>query len=112
MSPDAGAEPLPFGLGGLIFIGCYLLSLIGIGWLGRRASQETSLQDFYLGGKGVGFLVLWLTLFATQYSGNTIIGFTGKSAKIGFAWLTAVQFMIAIVISYQLFAPKLHTQNL
>ena len=108
MSPDAGAEPLPFGLGGLIFIGCYLLSLIGIGWLGRRASKETSLQDFYLGEKGVGFLVLWLTLFATQYSGNTIIGFTGKSAKIGFAWITAVQFMIAIVISYQLFAPKLH----
>jgi hypothetical protein len=108
VSPDAGVEPLPFGLGGFIFIGCYLLSLIGIGWLGRRASKETSLQDFYLGGRGVGFLVLWLTLFATQYSGNTIIGFTGKSAKIGFAWITAVQFMIAIVISYQLFAPKLH----
>ncbi|MEM9016801.1 MAG: sodium:solute symporter family protein [Verrucomicrobiota bacterium] len=102
------AEALPFGPGSLVFIALYLLSLIGIGWLGRRASEEKSLRDFYLGGKGVGFLVLWLTLFATQYSGNTIIGFTGKSAQIGFVWITAVQFMIAIVISYALFAPKLH----
>lgn len=102
------AEAIPYGPGGLVFIACYLLSLIGIGWIARRASREKSLKDFYLGGKGIGFLVLWLTLFATQYSGNTIIGFTGKSAKIGFAWITAVQFMIAIVISYQLFAPKLH----
>ncbi|MDF1861385.1 MAG: sodium:solute symporter family protein [Verrucomicrobiales bacterium] len=101
-------DSVPFGTGGLVFIGVYLLSLIGIGWLGKRASREKSLRDFYLGGKGVGFLVLWLTLFATQYSGNTIIGFTGKSARIGFAWITAVQFMIAIVISYQLFAPRLH----
>ncbi|MEM1442236.1 MAG: sodium:solute symporter family protein [Verrucomicrobiota bacterium] len=102
------AEALPFGPGSLAFIGLYLLSLIGIGWLGGRASEEKSLRDFYLGGRGVGFLVLWLTLFATQYSGNTIIGFTGKSAQVGFAWLTAVQFMIAIVVSYALFAPQLH----
>lgn len=95
--------PVEFG-----FICLYLLSLIGIGWLGRRASKEKSLKDFYLGGQGIGFVVLWLTLFATQYSGNTIIGFTGKAAAIGFGWITAVQFMIAIVVSYLLFAPKLH----
>ncbi|MEM6916949.1 MAG: hypothetical protein AAF491_10320, partial [Verrucomicrobiota bacterium] len=108
MSSPVLAEALPFGTGSLTFIALYLLSLIGIGWLGGRASEEKSLRDFYLGGRGVGFLVLWLTLFATQYSGNTIIGFTGKSAQIGFAWLTAVQFMIAIVVSYGLFAPRLH----
>lgn len=103
------ADAIPFGPGGIAFILFYLGGLIFIGWMGRRASKEKSLRDFYLGGKGVGFLVLWLTLFATQYSGNTIIGFTGKSAQIGFSWLTAVQFMIAIVVSYLIFAPKLHS---
>lgn len=101
-------DAIPFGPGGIVFILSYLGGLIAIGWMGRRASKEKSLRDFYLGGRGVGFLVLWLTLFATQYSGNTIIGFTGKSAQIGFSWLTAVQFMIAIVVSYLLFAPRLH----
>lgn len=108
MSNSVGEDPMPFGLGAFVFIGLYLLSLIGIGILGKKAQKESSLRDFYLGGQGVGFVVLWLTLFATQYSGNTIIGFTGKSAKIGFAWITAVQFMIAIVASYLIFAPKLH----
>lgn len=103
----SGETVIPFGTVGLSFIGLYLLSLVGIGWLGNRASQEKSLRDFYLGGQGIGFLVLWLTLFATQYSGNTIIGYTGQAAKVGFVWITSVQFMIAIVITYLIFAPKL-----
>ncbi len=102
------SDGLPFGGGALAFILLYLLSLIGVGILGRRASKENSMRDFYLGGQGVGFLILWLTLFATQYSGNTIIGFTGKASQIGFAWITSVQFMTMIVVGYLLFAPKLH----
>lgn len=105
---DGIAESMPFGTGALVFIGIYLFALIGLGLLSKRASRENSMRDFYLGGKGVGFLILWLTLFATQYSGNTIVGFTGKSSQIGFAWLTSVQFMTMIVVAYLLFAPKLH----
>ncbi len=103
----AAAGALPFGTGGLIFIGLYLLSLIWVGWLGRRARQENTLKDHFLGGSGVGFFVLLLTLFATQYSGNTILGFSGKAYRVGFSWLTSVHFMTAIVVTYLLFAPKL-----
>ncbi len=100
-------DTLPFGPGALAFIGLYLVSLIGIGWLARGARQENTLRDHFLGGQGVGFFVLLLTLFATQYSGNTILGYTGKAYRIGFAWLTCVHFMTAIVVTYLLFAPKL-----
>lgn len=103
----AATDTIPFGPGALAFIGLYLASLIGIGWLARRARQENTLRDHFLGGQGVGFFVLLLTLFATQYSGNTILGFSGKAYRIGFAWLTCVHFMTAIVVTYLLFAPKL-----
>jgi SSS family solute:Na+ symporter/sodium/pantothenate symporter len=103
----AATDAIPFGPGALIFIGLYLLSMIWIGWLGMRARQENTLRDHFIGGQGVGFFVLLLTLFATQYSGNTILGFSGKAYRIGFAWLTCVHFMTAIVVTYLLFAPKL-----
>ncbi len=101
-------DMLPFGPGGLAVIGLYLLSLLFIGWLGHRARRTQTLRDFYLAGRGVGFFVLLLTLYATQYSGNTLFGFTGRAFKFGYFWTTSVHFMTAIVVFYLLFAPKLH----
>ena len=49
---------------GLAFIGVYVLTLIGIGWLGHRAKKEDTLDDHYLGGRAFGFSVLFLTLYA------------------------------------------------
>lgn len=103
----AASDVIPFGPWAMGFIALYLLSMVLIGWLGMRARQENTLRDHFIGGSGVGFFVLLLTLFATQYSGNTILGFSGKAYRIGFAWLTCVHFMTAIIVTYLLFAPKL-----
>jgi len=65
--------------GGIIFMAIYLSSLILIGLFGRLKRKEDSLSDFYLAGRGMGFFVLFLTLYATQYSGNTIVGYTGRA---------------------------------
>lgn len=102
------SELLPFGAGGLAFIGIYLASLLLVGWFGYRARRENTMRDFFLAGRGIGFLVLLFTLYATQYSGNTLFGFTGKTYKIGYAWTSSLHFMTAIIIFYLLFAPKLH----
>lgn len=99
---------LPFSAAELAFIGVYLLSLIFIGYLGMRARREDSLRDFYLAGRGVGMLVLLLTLYSTQYSGNTLFGFSSKAYRIGFHWLVCVHFMTAIVVVYLMFAPRLY----
>ncbi len=100
------SDPL-LGTGGIIFVGLYLFSLIGIGMAGRMARKENTLSDFYLAGRGMGVFVLFLTLYATQYSGNTMIGFAGKAYRGGYQSLVMVIFMSSIIGAYFLFAPKL-----
>jgi len=91
----------------LLFIFLYLLSLIGVGLLGRYSTKENTLGDFYLAGRGMGGFVLFLTLYATQYSGNTMIGFSGRAYRQGFTALVTVSFMCAIIGLYFIYAPKL-----
>ncbi len=102
-----GFESLPFGPWAWVVIGAYLIGLLFLGWLGRRASREKSMSDFYLGGRDLGLWVLFLTLYATQYSGNTLVMFAGTAANQGFAWLKSVHFMIAIIIGVMFLAPRL-----
>ncbi len=100
-------ELIPFGPGALAVIGGYICSLIVICAVAYRARRDNSLDDFYLGGRGIGFVVLLLTLYATQYSGNTLLGFSGTTYRIGYSWIMCLHFMTAIVVFYQVFAPKL-----
>ena len=93
---------------GIVFMSAYLMSLLMIGVVGRLARKEDSLADFYLSGRGMGLFVLFLTLYATQYSGNTLIGMAGKSYRQGYAFLVSVTFMMSVIGAYLIYAPKLH----
>lgn len=107
----AQTETTPNGLlgpGGYAVVGGYLAFLIVLGWAGFRAKKEDSLADFYLGGRGLGLMVLLLTLYATQYSGNTMLGFVGSAYRQGYQFLVAVTFMMSIVGFYLIYAPRLH----
>ena len=97
------------GTQGTIFLVLYLVSLIGVGVAGLLKSKENSMQDFYLGGAGFGVGILFLTMYATQYSGNSLIGFAGSAYRNGWFFLVSVTFMVAIVGGYMLYAPKLYT---
>jgi len=101
------ASELPFGPGALVVMGIYVLSLLGVGAFAWSKRKENSLADFYLGGREMGALVLLLTLYATQYSGNTLFGFSGAAYRQGLGFLVSVHFMTAIVLAYLLFAPRL-----
>jgi SSS family solute:Na+ symporter len=103
---------LPFGPGAWLFIGAYLASLLLVGWLGFNARREDTLEDFYLAGRGFGFVVLVFTLYATQYSGNSVFGVAGAAYRQGFGWLISVHYMLAIIVFYRTFAPKLHAMAL
>jgi len=103
------SDLLPFGPGAWAFIALYVSSLLFLGWAALAARKEDTLQDFYLGGRGFGFVILLLTLYATQYSGNTFFGVAGATYRLGFGWLIAVHYMLAIIVFYLAFAPKLHT---
>jgi solute:Na+ symporter, SSS family len=106
MMPASDAPLLTTG--GLVVIAAYLVLLIALGCAGRLAQREKSLSDFYLGGRRLGFLVLLLTLYATQYSGNTLVGFAAQGYRQGFFFLSSVAFMMAIVGIYLIYAPRLH----
>lgn len=93
---------------GIIFMGLYLASLIIVGLAGRFARKEESMADFYLSGRNMSLFVLFLTLYATQYSGNTMIGFAGKSYRNGYQFLVSVTFMISVISAYLIYAPKLY----
>ena len=102
-------ELLPFGAGAWAVIVIYIGSLLLFGWYGYRSRTENTLNDFYLAGSGFGTLVLLLTLYATQYSGNTFFAFIGMTYRVGFTWITSVYFMLAIIVFYLVYALRLRT---
>lgn len=111
MNPVTGqtmTEDLPFGPGALVVVGIYMLSLLAIGAYAYSQRRENSLHDFFLAGRTMGFTVLVLTLYATQYSGNTLLGFSGATYRNGLSFLVCVHFMTAIVVCYLMFAPRLY----
>ena len=100
-------DGLVFGSDALVAVGLYLVSMIGVGWIARKRRRSNSMADFYLAGRSMGLAVLFLTLYATQYSGNTLFGYTGKTYRIGFEWTVSVLFMFSVIVGYILFAPRL-----
>ena len=91
-----------------IIIVLYLIVLIVLGIFGRAHSKEKTMSDFFLAGRQMGFFVMWLTLFASQYSGNALIGFAAQGYRIGFFHIVIVTGMVCVVGGYLLFAPKLY----
>ena len=98
------------GLGGgaVLAVGLYLVAILAVGYAARRRRADDSLAEFYLAGRQLSGPVLLLTLYATQYSGNTLIGYPGEAFRLGFSWVMSVGFMMAIIVVYLFFAPRLH----
>jgi Na+/proline symporter len=98
----------PFGLGSFAVIGVYLLVMIGLAVAARRVQGQRSLSEFYLANRSLGPVVLLLTLYATQYSGNSLLGLPGEAHRVGYFWVLSMGFMMSVVVTYLLFAPQLY----
>ena len=96
-----------FGAAVVAALAAYIGVLAVLGLRARAARASESLADFYLAGRGLGGVVLLFTLYATQYSGNTLVGYPGEAYRVGFAWAMSVGFMLAIVVVYLVIAPRL-----
>lgn len=107
MAAAAPSQDALLGLPGMIFIGLYVSSLLFVGWLGMRAKKENTLSDFYLGGRNLGFTVLIFTMFATQYSGNTLMGYPGKAYRTGFEMFFVIAAMVTVTGVLFIYAPRL-----
>ena len=95
------------GITPIVFLAVYLFVMIGIGWLGKLRAREKSLRDFYLGGSSFGVFVLFLTLFFFLYSGNTMLGFTGRSYREGGTYVVSIMFMVLTITMISLYGPRL-----
>ncbi len=99
---------LDLGIAPLFALTIYLIGMIGIGWLGRVSRKEESLSDFYLAGSSFGVVVLFLTLFSTQYSGNTLLGFAGTAFRQGGTYVVSVLFMVLAMTIITIYGPRLY----
>ncbi len=85
-----------------------MVLLIILGLIAHRKRQSNSLKDFYLAGNGLGSFVLLLTLYATQYSANTMLVTPAEVVNKGMGMILILGYMTAIVIFYLVYAPQLY----
>ncbi|WP_404331994.1 sodium:solute symporter [Mesobacillus maritimus] len=98
------------GVDGIIILSAFAIIMLLIGYFSGRGEKNIhgSLSGYYLAGKNLGIIALFFTLFATQYSGNTIVGYAPTAYRTGFSWLQSISFMTIIIGVYLLFAPRLY----
>ncbi len=104
-------ENLVFGgISGILILLFYAAIMLLIGFLAGRTQPHVgdSMSNYFLAGKGLGIVALFFTLYATQYSGNTVIGYAPSAYRQGFPWVQSVMFMTVIIGVYLLFAPRLY----
>ena len=99
---------LRLGIESVVVLSLYLALTILIGFVANSRSRSHSPNDYFLGGKTTGALLLFFTMQATQYSGNAFFGFTGKAYRSGLIWILAIP-LIGLIITAQLsYAPRLY----
>ncbi len=73
---------------------------------GRRQTEGHA--DYYVGGRGMGGVVIGLSFFATYSSTNSFVGFAGQSYTYGAPWLlTAPAVVIFSLSAWVWIAPRL-----
>ena len=98
---------MSFGEIGVFALVAYLVLLLGISEVAARAKRDESPADHFLGGREFGVFVLFLTIYATAYSGNSLLGYPGEAYRTGFVFVKATGFMMAIIVVFHLLAPAL-----
>ncbi|MEZ5892926.1 MAG: hypothetical protein R3C58_07265 [Parvularculaceae bacterium] len=79
-----------------IFIALYVAAQIAVGlWFARGAKSE---KDFFLAGGRLGFLPITLSLFATWFGAETILGSSAAVAEGGLSGARAEPFGYAICL--------------
>ena len=98
---------MSFGQLGVAALLVYVAVVVAVTELARRARVDRTPADHFLAGRGLGTFVLFLTLYATAYSGNSLLGYPGEAYRRGFSWIMSTGFMMSIVVVFHLLVPRL-----
>ena len=98
---------MDFGIWGVVALVAYLAALVGVSEIARRAKEDHSPTDHFLAGRSLGTFVLFMTLYATAYSGNSLLGYPGRAYRDGYSFIMATGFMMVIIVMFHVIVPKL-----
>ncbi len=86
----------------LIIIAAWLIITFTYGYL-RSRKRAGTVEEWFVAGRGLGLLVLWLSLGANIYSSYTFLGLPGMAARYGFKVFAIVLYgMISYIIGFWL----------
>ncbi|MBM4331959.1 MAG: sodium:solute symporter family protein [Deltaproteobacteria bacterium] len=80
----------------------YFVIILLIGLYSRKYSKNTP-EDFFLGGRNLGPILLFFTMAATNFSAFTVFGFSGAGYRSGYAFYPIMAFgtgFMAITFSF------------
>ena len=81
----------------LVIIGVYLAAMVAIGLVVVKKVRD--MDDYYLGGRSFGPLVLMATVCATIIGGSGLMGRAGVAYSSGFkAIMTALPYLLGMLI--------------
>ncbi len=87
----------------IIFAWIGLTSLLGAIVLAKKAGKLASVETWFVAGRGLGLLILWLSLGANIYSAYTFLGLPGLAAREGVkAWAITLYGMLSYMIGYMI----------
>lgn len=95
-------------IGVFISLAIYFIAMLLIGWYAYRKTSD--LNDYMLGGRGLGPAVTALSAGASDMSGWMLMGLPGAMYATGIAsaWL-AIGLTVGAYINYIILAPRLRT---
>ena len=79
MQPDAPKTGLETGDWAVIFI--YFLGMAGIVWWSSKS--QNSAEDYFLGGRNIGWFAIGASLFASNIGSEHIVGLAGSGVSTG-----------------------------
>lgn len=95
------------GAVGIAALCAYVVVLVWVAEVARRARRDLTPSDHFLAARELGLFVLFLTLYATAYSGNSLLGYPAEAYRRGFSWIMATGFMMAIMVVFHALVPRL-----
>lgn len=91
-----------------IVVVLYFLLILAVGLYSRRYSRRSP-EDYFLGGRNLGPVLLFLTMAATNFSAFTIFGFSGAGYRVGYAFYPIMAFGTGFMaISFSFIGKKVY----